>query len=153
MFVLCCIHHIQAQPYKKRTAWRKSNITVTLLDNSEAAKDPWRNWYPPWNQHIPPEKRKIIFKSALRGDMLSPRRVPGLSLGNFSWQPALYSRKVPRCLCEGKPFIFEIVECLQGGPLLVIKGVNNPHEWPYKWVTGDITPISRVISFDPTYNW
>ena len=65
----------------------------------------------------------------------------------------LDSRKVPRCLCEGKPFIFEIVECLQGGPLLVIKGVNNPHEWPYKWVTGDITPISRVISFDPTYNW
>ena len=31
--------------------------------------------YPPGSLHIPPQKRKIIFKHALGKDMLVPRRV------------------------------------------------------------------------------
>ena len=38
MFIFCCIYHIQEQPYKKRTAWRKSTIAVTILDDSEGGQ-------------------------------------------------------------------------------------------------------------------
>ena len=38
----------------------------------------------------------------------------------------------------------KVVGHLQGGPLLVISSYewsSNPYKWPYKWVTGVITPL------------
>ena len=35
---------------------------------------------------------------------------------------------------------------LQGGPPTSYKWNYNPYKWPYKWVTGVITPISGVIT-------
>ena len=29
----------------------------------------------------------------------------------------------------------------------------NPYKWPYKWVTGVVTHINGVISYNSTYNW
>ena len=43
---------------------------------------------------------------------------------------------------------------VQDGHLLVIQEVvrYNSYKWPYKWVTGVITPI-KVELFHPTSNW
>ena len=36
--------------------------------------------------------------------------------------------------------------CIEGGPLASNKWSYNTYKWPYKWITGVITPISGVIT-------
>ena len=42
---------------------------------------------------------------------------------------------------------------LQGGPPTSHKWSYNPYKWPYKWVSGVITPTCTGRSYNCIYNW